>query len=286
MSFSPRTDLAVESAAGPKSEKLPGVRLTEEEVEGVHLTRVEITNEDSARALGRALGSYITLDLPPVSGSVDPADNVTHALAKAIAPLLPDKGCVLVVGLGNEQLTPDALGPRAARQILATRHLPAQLSEQVGLDQLRPVAAVAPGVLGQTGIESSEIIRCLSHDLEIGAIIAIDALASRSLGRLGRTIQLSDSGISPGSGVNNARTELSQRTLGVPVISIGIPTVVDGATLAAELGGQPDEHAAAMVVTPREIDALIERGAKYLSLAINAALHPSLSLEDISYLVS
>ena len=287
MSVSPRTDLAVESAAATIGHLPKGVRMHEEQLEGVRLTHVEITDEEGAQQLGRAPGHYITLELPSISGSIDPADNVTHALSKALAPLLPPDGCVLVVGLGNEQLTPDALGPRTARQILATRHLPQEFAEQVGLGELRPVAAVAPGVLGQTGIESSEVIRSLVRDLNVSAVIAVDALAARSLDRLGRTIQLADSGISPGAGVDNARKELSFQTLGVPVISMGIPTVVDGATLASELGDrEPDEQTTRMVVTPREIDSLIERGAKYLSLAVNAALQPHLSLEDINYLVS
>lgn len=288
MRISARTDLAVESAAQPHGHLPEGVLCREEEDSGVKLTHVEITTPEAGRQLGRAPGHYITLELPPVSGSVDPSDDVTHALARALTPLLPAEGCVLVVGLGNEQMTPDALGPRTARQILATRHLPAQFAEQTGLTGLRAVAAVAPGVLGQTGIESSEIIRSLTRDLNVSAVIAVDALAARSLERLGRTIQLADSGISPGSGVSNARKELSQQTLGVPVISMGIPTVVDGGTLLHELGGTAtaSEAVERMVVTPREIDALIERGAKHLSLAINAALQPELSLEDITYLVS
>ena len=197
----------------------------------------------------------------------------------------------LVVGLGNAQITPDALGPLTVRQILATRHIPAQLAEQTGLSGLRPVAAIAPGVLGQTGIETGEIILSIVRDLSPAAVVAVDALAAGSPERLGCTIQLSDSGISPGSGVLNARKELSRQSLGVPVLSLGIPTVVDGGTLVCGLLGCEDEsrvpeEARAMMVTPRDVDALIERGAKHLSLALNAALQPQLSLEEISYLVS
>ena len=205
--------------------------------------------------------------------------------------MLPPEGMVLVVGLGNAQITPDALGPLTVRQILATRHIPAQLAEQTGLSGLRPVAAIAPGVLGQTGIETGEIILSIVRDLSPAAVVAVDALAAGSPERLGCTIQLSDSGISPGSGVLNARKELSRQSLGVPVLSLGIPTVVDGGTLVCGLLGCEDEsrvpeEARAMMVTPRDVDALIERGAKHLSLALNAALQPQLSLEEISYLVS
>lgn len=143
----------------------------------------------------------------------------------------------------------------------------------------------------QTGIETGEIIRAVVRDTSPAAVIVIDALAARSLGRLGRTIQIADSGISPGSGVHQLPTELSAQSLGVPVISVGIPTVVDGVTLACDLTGQEDAAnidatAKTMMVTPRDIDAIIARGAKNLSLAINAALQPQLSLEDITYLVS
>lgn len=285
-----RTDLAVE-AAEPYRDHLPdGVSIEERELAGVKLTRVEITKQEAAERLGRPCGRYITIDLPAVSASVEPADDVTHAIADELSALLPAQGSVLVVGLGNEQITPDALGPRAAHQVLATRHIPAQLAEQTGLSGLRPVAALAPGVLGQTGIETGEIVRSIVRDLKPACVVVIDALASRSLDRLGRTIQLSDSGISPGSGVLNARRELSEESLGVPVVSVGIPTVVDGETLARDILGDDSRDAApgasAMMVTPRDIDAIIERGAKHLSLAINAALQPRLSLEDITYLVS
>jgi len=286
-----RTDLAVESTAQYQNNLPQGVTVEEMERAGGKLTRVQITNDDAAQKLGRAKGTYITIELPAVSGSVDPSDDVTHLLAEELAALLPKQGAVLVVGLGNEDITPDALGPQAAHQIFATRHIPDQVAKQTGLDGLRPVAAVVPGVLGQTGIETSEIVRSIVRDLQPSAVIVIDAFASRSLERLGRTVQLADSGISPGSGVLNSRQELSQTSLGVPVVSIGIPTVVDGATLACDLLGCEEElkiapEARTMMVTPRDIDAIIKRGAKHLSLAINCALQPQLSLEDITYLVS
>lgn len=285
-----RTDLVVEQAQQFR-DKLPhGVAVEEYTKKGVGLTRVTISSDEGARALGRAQGKYITIELPAVASSVSPADDVTHVLAEELGSMLPPKGLVFVVGLGNSDITPDALGPLAARQIFATRHIPEQVAKQTGLEGLRPVAALAPGVLGQTGVETSEIIASMARDLQPAAVVVIDALAARSMDRLGNTIQLADQGIAPGAGVLNSRKELSQQTLGVPVISIGIPTVVDGATMVSDLMEPAPqiipERARTVMVTPRDIDAVIARGAQHLSLAINSALQPQLSLEDITYLVS
>lgn len=287
-----RTDLAVEAAAQFQNRLPDGLTVEEQTRAGnIRLTRVTVSAEAASQAIGRAQGKYITIEIPPVSGSVDPADDVTHLLAAELTGLLPRSGAVLVVGLGNDRITPDALGPLAVRGIFATRHIPDEVAQQTGLTSLRPVAAIAPGVLGQTGMETGEIIRSIVRDLAPAAVVVIDALASRSLERLGCTIQLADCGISPGSGVLNSRQELSRETLGVPVVSVGIPTVVDGATLACDLLGREnddsvDPQARTMMVTPRDIDAIVDRGAKYISLAVNAALQPNLSLEDITYLVS
>ena len=285
-----RTDLVVEHAQQFEGSLPQGVSVEEYTRNGVGLTRVTISSEQGARALGRAQGQYITIDLPTVDSSVSPADDATHLLANELASMLPSLGPVLVVGLGNSDITPDALGPLAARQIFATRHIPEQVAKQTGLTGLRSVSALAPGVLGQTGIETSEIIRSMVRDLQPAAVLVIDALAARSLDRLGRTIQLADQGIAPGAGVLNSRKELSKKTLGVPVISIGIPTVVDGATMVSDLMDPTPENvperARTVMVTPRDIDAVIARGARHLSLAINSALQPRLSIEEISYLVS
>ena len=226
-----RTDLAVEAAAEFKQRLPHGVSMQEQTRGSARIIRIVIDTDDAARRLGRPRGRYITIETPPVCES-NGADDATHACAAELKSLLPKSGPVLVVGLGNDRITPDALGPRAARQILATRHIPRELAARTGLGALRPVAVIAPGVLGQTGIETGEIVHSVARDLSPAAVIVIDALASRSLDRLGRTIQLADSGISPGSGVFNARRELNAATLGAPVVSIGIPTVVDGETLA------------------------------------------------------
>ena len=284
-----RTDLAVEAAAafGPNPPSVIQVERMEEE--GVEVTRVTVHTPQAARRLGRAPGHYVTVELPAISQPVDPAGTATRLVARELTGLLPRRGMVLVAGLGNQQITPDALGPLTCRQILVTRHIPAQLACQTGLTGLRPVAALAPGVLGQTGMEAWEVLQWVIRELRPAAVVAVDALAAQSLDRLGTTVQLCDSGISPGSGVLNARRELSQQTLGIPVVAVGIPTVVDGATLARELSGRDCREgspACTMMVTPREIDAIVTRGAKCLSLAINQALQPRLSPEELQFLVS
>lgn len=283
-----RTDLAVESAAPYRTHPPEGVLFREETLNGITITHVEITTQRAAKLLERGIGHYITVEFMP---DREEADGLTHALADALRPLLPKEGCVLVVGLGNDRMTPDSLGPRAARKILATRHLPPDFARNTGLAGLRAVAALTPGVLAQTGMESSELVAAVVRDISPSAVVVIDAMAARAYQRLGRTIQIADSGISPGAGVDNARKELSSTTLGVPVISMGIPTVVDGGTLACELCGMQDDSslppgARRLTVTPRDIDAIIDRGAKHLSMAVNAALQPGLTMEEIDYLVS
>lgn len=291
-----RSDLALEQTERVGRQNLPdGVTVRTEQIDQITVNWVDITTEEGARLLEKPVGRYLTVELPPFYSSNQSTEREIEALAREIRALLPEKGPVLVVGLGNVHITPDALGPRTCDLILATRHIAGELADSAGLGSLRPVAALAPGVLGQTGIEAGEIIRSLVRDVAPAAVIAVDALAARSLERLGCTIQLSNSGIAPGSGVMNRRFELSRHTLGVDVVSIGVPTVVDAATLVHAMGGGETnfswddgqrEKAEAMMVTPRETDLLIERAAKVLSLSINRALQPHLAVEDIRYLVS
>ncbi|MCI8442118.1 MAG: GPR endopeptidase [Provencibacterium sp.] len=287
-----RSDIALEQTESIGEKNLPeGVSLSAEEYDQITVHCVDITSPEGERVIGKPQGRYLTVELPPFYSANQSTEKEIEALARQIRKLLPENGPVLVVGLGNIHITPDALGPRTCDLILATRHIAGELAKSTGLGELRPVAALAPGVLGQTGIESGEIIRSLVRDVGPAAVIAIDALAARSLERLGCTIQLSNSGISPGSGVMNRRFELSKATLGVEVVSIGVPTVVDAATMAEDMGAGklPKEQlqkAQAMMVTPREVDLLIERAAKVLSLSVNHALQPHLSVEDIGYLVS
>ncbi|MCI8624565.1 MAG: GPR endopeptidase [Provencibacterium sp.] len=287
-----RSDLALEQTESIGKQNLPdGVSVSAVQYDQITVNCVDILSAEGEKAIGKPKGRYLTVELPPFYSSNQSTEKEIEALAQEIRKLLPGEGTVLVVGLGNTHITPDALGPRTCDLILATRHIAGELAKSSGLGELRPVASLAPGVLGQTGIESGEIIRSVVQDIAPQAVIAIDALAARSLDRLGCTIQVANSGIAPGSGVMNRRFELSKATLGVEVVSIGVPTVVDAATMAGDMGGgeiplSQREKAQAMMVTPREIDLLIERAAKVLSLSINHALQPHISVEDIGYLVS
>ncbi len=281
-----RTDLALEAA-----EKAPDMpRLTEQDVEKTQLmegeatiTRIHIHSGAGSEALGRAPGRYITVEVPPLSDNDDKLVEYARLIGRELAALLPERGTVLVTGLGNESITPDALGPRASRMVLATRHIQGEFARSSGLDDLRATAVLAPGVLGQTGVESGEIVGGLCEVVHPAAVIAIDALASRSVARLGCTVQLCDTGIAPGSGVGNNRKELTEQLLGIPVIGLGVPTVVDARTLAAELTGREDAaeqvapRGAQMMVTPREIDLIISRASRLVAMAVNAALQPDYS---------
>ena len=281
-----RTDLALEAA-----EKAPDMpRLTEQDVEKTQLmegeatvTRIHIHSGAGSEALGRAPGRYITVEVPPLSDNDDKLVEYARLIGRELAALLPERGTVLVTGLGNESITPDALGPRASRMVLATRHIQGEFARSSGLDDLRATAVLAPGVLGQTGVESGEIVGGLCEVVHPAAVIAIDALASRSVARLGCTVQLCDTGIAPGSGVGNNRKELTEQLLGIPVIGLGVPTVVDARTLAEELTGREDAaeqvapRGAQMMVTPREIDLIISRASRLVAMAVNAALQPDYS---------
>lgn len=291
-----RTDLAVESVESLErsdAAKIDGVVKEESNFGDIAVVKVRVTSDSGAQIIGKPIGTYVTITTSGFAHSS--TDNVGEALRVAtheISSLIKGKtdGGVLVVGLGNSECTPDALGPKAASRILVTRHMAEHLSAILQIPSMTRVASVSPGVLGQTGFETAEIVRGLVDRLSPSLVIVIDALAARSMDRLGRTIQISDSGIAPGSGVGNARQELTEQTIGVPVISIGIPTVVDAVTMAQDiLGGEREdiEESArtSLIVTPREIDLLIEHSADILSMALNKALHPMLSNEDLYALV-
>ena len=292
-----RTDLALEAtqlwterASDPG--RLEGVRTREDTREGYAVTTVEITGPAGARAVGKPEGTYVTLFLDGVARREEDAfGRAVRALAAELRPLLPPEpdGAVLVVGLGNRAVTPDAIGPKAADHTMVTRHLVEQLPGQFG--GFRPVAALAAGVLGTTGMESGELVRAVTRRIRPACVIAVDALAARSLARLCTTVQLADSGIVPGSGVGNARKALSRDTLGVPVIAVGVPTVVDARTLAADLaGGTGDgalpEEGENMVVTPKDIDVHVSDMAKIVGYGINLALHDGLTIEDVDLFLS
>ena len=269
-----RTDLAVERLELSGGGLPKGARRSEEILNGIPLTEVRIEGEEAARLLDKPQGCYFTVECGPFRKTPADFEAEVLAAAEAVSRLLPE-GPVLVAGLGNESITPDALGPEVVNLMLATRHLPPGTAAALGLGALRPVSVIAPGVLGQTGTETCEILAALVREISPAAVIAVDALAAGDPARLGVTIQVCDTGISPGSGVANRRKELSPQTLGVPVIAVGVPTVTD----FSAGGGEP------MMVTPREIDLIIENAAKTVAFALNKALQPELRLEDILALV-
>ncbi len=277
-----RTDLALE-ATDTGDGKLPsGVSVSEKTTHDVKVTTVCIETPQAVRRLGRPAGTYLTFE-----GELTHAQTFINLLSDALEELLPN-GPVLVVGLGNREITPDSLGPDVAQQVFATYHFSTEQLESLGLQNLRKVCALAPGVMGQTGFEAASLVAAALKTLPFSAVVAVDALSARSATRLGRTIQLSTAGISPGSGVLNARAELSSQSLGVPVFSLGIPTVVDAATLLNDLCPEcnNDEATRAMMVTPRDIDQIIAQGARIIAMALNRALQPALTQRDIATLMS
>lgn len=285
-----RTDLAIERLDYLKELPRKGIVQQERVENDVKITSVAVSDSEAAARLGKDCGTYLTIEPTRFSATPIDFDREVETIARELSALLPSSAeSAFVVGLGNSQITPDALGPQVIRYTLATRHLSADTLDQIGLSGLKPVCAVAPGVLGQTGIESAEAIRALCVQLKPDVVLVIDALASKSLARLGRTIQIADTGISPGSGILNSRKALNRETLGAPVISIGVPTVVDLQTIASDFSGFPQQAAdnvENMMVTPREIDLLIEHAAKVVAYSINKALQPMLSVTDIAALVS
>lgn len=284
-----RTDLAIERREYREKEKLDGVLSSYDRKKGIEVTTIEIINEKGEKLLSKPKGKYITLEMKSLTFCAD----AVEVLSEQLKTLLPDKGPVLVAGLGNEDITPDALGPRVLSLLLATRHISDELAHNLGLAQLRSVAGIAPGVLGKTGIETVEIISGIVKSIKPVCVIVVDALASRSVSRLGTTVQICDSGVEPGSGVGNRRKGISRETLGVPVIAVGVPTVVDAVTMAVDIFEKSgveikekqlmsglSEHKA-MVVTPKEIDSLIDRSAHLIAMGINRSLQSALSVEDI-----
>ena len=287
-----RTDLAVEERE-LLGEDIKGVRYSKEEIEGLPIERLRIGTQRAGQLLKKPVGTYITVELPPLTDSIRDTDSRVKALSEEIRRLLPVNGLVLIAGLGNVEITPDALGPKAASKVLATRHIQGEIARSTGLDKLRAVAVVNTGVTGQTGIETGELLQGVIKNIRPSAVIAVDALASRRLERLGCTVQISDTGIAPGAGVGNRRIRIDQDTMGVPVIAVGVPTVVDALTLAFDLLDISDEkegrelsdavspQGRSMVVTPKEIDLLIDRAAHLISLAINMALQTDIDTEDL-----
>ena len=283
-----RTDLAVEArelAGG----SVKGIDYKTYSESGLSISRLTVKTEKAKQTLGKDIGTYITVALPSLTDNFTSTDKRLAAIGREIRRLIPVNGLILVVGLGNEEITPDALGPKTALKVLATRHIQGELASSAGLDGLRPVAVMNTGVTGQTGIETGEYILSVVKRIRPNAVVVIDALASRRLERLGTTLQISDAGISPGAGVGNHRTRINKDTIGVPVISVGVPTVVDVQTLAGDLLGLERQGelenlpklSRNMVVIPREIDLLTERASRLLGFALNAALQDRFSLSEL-----
>ena len=297
-----RTDLALEAAqlwrenAGEAAE-LPGVESAEELREGYPVTTVRILDGRGAQALGKPAGTYITLELDGLARrESDAFGRAARALAAELAPLLPrdPRAPALVVGLGNRAITPDNIGPKAADHTMVTRHLVERVPEHFGA--FRPVAALAAGVLGTTGVESGQLVRAVAERIRPACVLCVDALAARSIRRVCRTVQVADTGITPGSGVGNAREALNADTLGVPVIAVGVPTVVDAATLTRDVlaqagrdGLEPDALdgiGGSLIVTPKDIDTQVHDLAKVIGYGINLALHPGLTIQDVELFLS
>ena len=300
-----RTDLAMESFQSSGGEGIPGVRVSHWETMGVNMTEVVVEQESAARALGKAVGTYMTLECQAVrQRDLDARLAMANLLGEEIARMFHREGDapVLVVGLGNRRITPDSLGPQTIDRTLVTRHMFQELPEYAD-PRMRSVCALAPGVLGITGIETMEMVEALVAKVRPRAILCVDSLAARAAGRIGTAIQLTDTGIQPGSGVGNHRRSLTRETLGVPVIAVGMPTVIYAATLTRDametlspdtaeddldrveqelLTGAQGE----MVVTPREIDEIISDTAGVIATAVNRALQPDLSQEEIMAMMS
>lgn len=299
-----RTDLAMESAGAHGAGELPGVSISSWESGGVTITEVQVETEEGARLIGKPVGHYITLECEGVRNRQPEARSaVSSLLGEELSRLLPEESDapVLIIGLGNRMVTPDALGPLTVDGTLVTRHLYRELPHLTDR-RMSPVCAVAPGVLGVTGIETMEMVHSIIQTVRPRAVIAIDSLSARAVSRVGSTVQLTDTGIQPGSGVGNHRTALTREALGVPVLAIGIPMVIYAATIVRDAFESLSEddlsenHDAAleqlteelmqnaigeMIVTPREVDALVADAAAMLASGINRALHPGLSEQDI-----
>ncbi len=282
-----RTDLAIESIAWGY-ENLKGIESSIVNYGEISVTRTAVTDESAAKQINKPMGKYTTVDIPYLAFATENSNEASTVLADELKALLPqNQNGITVIGLGNREITPDALGPRVSEGVLATRHIADSLASEIGLKGLKKVSVISTGVLGQTGIETVEIIKGITDKIKPDAVIVIDALAAKSIKRLGTTVQISNVGISPGSGVGNHRKEISNKTLGVPVIAVGIPTVVNAASLYYDIAGEQtnDDSLSQMIVTPREIDTIIEQSALLLAHSINKALQPEIDSEILQNLV-
>ncbi|ABR49195.1 spore protease [Alkaliphilus metalliredigens QYMF] len=319
--FQVRTDLALEVRElyqEEKQQEIPGVKVDQEEDTDVLVTRVDVMDQQGAEIMGKKQGMYITLESPGLrKADADLKDHISQVLAKELKALLPERKNLkaLVVGLGNWNVTPDALGPKAVAKIHVTRHL-FKMYQKESDDHMIEVSAISPGVMGTTGLETGEIIKGIVEHSRPDVVVVVDALASRKMERVNATIQISTTGISPGSGVGNKRMALDEESLGVPVIAVGVPTVVDAATLTndtiqlvikafskqAQAGSEfysmleklkeeekyglirevLEPYNANVMVTPKEIDDIILDLSQIIANGINIALHPGIDLKDVN----
>ncbi|MFZ7104488.1 MAG: GPR endopeptidase [Peptococcaceae bacterium] len=313
-------DLALEAheaVRGERGGEIPGVRLDEESFDVADVKIVNVLDPGGASRIGKPPGKYITIESDVLrinnkSYHKDLSDILAQKL-KDILPFQSENDSVLIVGLGNWNATPDALGPQVVEKTMATRHLYGKVPQEL-TNGLRAVSAIAPGVLGITGIETAEIIKGIVEKTNPSVIIAIDALAAGDVSRIGATIQIADTGINPGSGVGNKRSGLNQETMGIPVIAIGVPTVVHAGIIAnniienfvEQMKNRPpltdltkelhppmlkmivdqvlQPYSNTLMVTPKEIDDLIKNTSKVIAMALAEALHPAMPDEVANYL--
>ena len=316
-----RTDLAIEAKedySKVHEDEIDGVIVDKDTINDTKVTKVTIKNEDGAKKLGKPVGNYITIDIPDYTvydGEI--MENVSEVVGKtmkALVNMTQDK-TALVVGLGNWKVTPDALGPKVKKKIMVTRHLKDVMPEAID-DSIIPVCAISPGVLGITGIETGDVIKALVEKIKPDLVVCVDALASRRIDRVNKTIQISDTGISPGAGVGNHRMKINEETLGVKVVAVGVPTVVDAATIAndsidlvmdefiskSEKGSEfynmiksidknekeilikelLNPYVGDLMVTPKEVDLVIDSLSKIIANGINISLQPNLDMDDIN----
>ena len=289
-----RTDMAVERRdlyrnANKLEDEIEGIECEEENQDDIRITRVRITDENGEKALQRKIGNYITIDLKKLNNiTIDQEQKIIDCFSKELK-LIIDKHVkkydeILVVGLGNEYATPDSLGAKVVQNIEITRHIKIYLPNAIDKNT-RSVSAITPGVLGTTGIETIEIVKGIVDNIKPKLVIAIDSLCSKNIDRINKSIQISDTGIVPGGGVGNKQEELSEETLGIPVIGVGIPTVLDAATIvldtlqACRVEISEDKIVDEMklnnfnfIVTPKEIDSLIDSMTNIVSEGINMSL--------------
>ncbi|MDR1209068.1 MAG: GPR endopeptidase [Clostridiales bacterium] len=321
----PITDLAVEAAeilnenAERKAESgETGVGVDVRENDGIKITWIEIENDVGSAKMGKPIGSYVTIESDALKdNNRDKHEEIAAILARQIAKIAKLSGgdTVLIVGLGNWSVTPDALGPKVIKKALVTRHIMDTVPEELA-GRVRPVAAITPGVMGITGIETADTIKGVADAIDPAVVICVDALAARNTSRLNSTIQISDTGLAPGSGMGNYRAELTEKSLGRKVLAVGVPTVIDAATLVSDsldltvssmraempegadffetlenlerreksaiISRLLEPYLGSMFVAPKDADAVVERLSNIIANALNIALHPGVTVDDVN----